>query len=42
MFGDDISVLVKGNRIFGNEYVRIGEIQLDLRRKVNYFYSQEI
>ena len=36
MLGDGISILLKGNRIFGNEIVRIGEIQLDLRRKVNY------
>ena len=42
MYGDDISILLKGNRSFGNEIVRIGEILLDLRRKVNYLDSHSI
>ena len=40
--GDDILILLKGNRKFGNELVRIREILLDLRLKVNYINSQTI
>ena len=40
--GDDILILLKGNRKFGNELVRIREILLDLRLKVNYIISQTI
>ena len=40
--GDVILILVKGNRKFGNELVRIREILLDLRSKVNYFECQTI
>ena len=40
--GDDILILLKGNRKFGNELVRIREILLDLRLKVNYIKSQTI
>ena len=42
MYGNGISILLKGNRNFGNEIVRIGEILLDLRRKVNYLNSHSI
>ena len=41
-FGDDILILIMGNRKFGNELVRIREILLDLRLKVNYINSQTI
>ena len=40
--GDAILILLKGNRKFGNELVRIREILLDLRLKVNYINSQTI
>ena len=40
--GDVILILVKGNRNFGNEIVRIREILLDLRLKVNYVKRQTI
>ena len=40
--GDDILILLKGNRKFGNGLVRIREILLDLRLKVNYIISQTI
>ena len=40
--GDDILILLKGNRNFGNEIVRIREILLDLRFKVNCYSSQTI
>ena len=42
MIGDDILILVKGNRNFGNEIVRIREILLDLRLTVNYVDCQAI
>lgn len=42
MYGNGISIFLKGNRNFGNEVVRIGEILLDLRRKVNYLNSHSI
>lgn len=41
-FGDDILIFLKGNRKLGNEYVKIREILLDLRLKVNYIESQTI
>ena len=41
-FGDDILIFLKGNRKFGNEFVKIREILLDLRLKVNYIESQTI
>lgn len=41
-FGDDILILLKGNRNFGNEIVRVREILLDLRLKVYYSDSQTI
>ena len=41
-FGDDILILIMGNRKFGNELVRIREILLDLRLKVNYYDCQPI
>ena len=40
--GDAILILLKGNRKFGNELVRIREILLDLRSKVNCLESQTI
>ena len=40
--GDDILILLKGNRKFGNELVRIREILLDLRLKVYFIDSQTI
>ena len=40
--GNTILILVKGNRKFGNELVRIREILLDLRLKVYYCDSQTI
>ena len=41
-FGNDILILVKGNRKSGNGFVRIREILLDLRLKVNYIDRQTI
>ena len=41
-FGNDVLILLKGNRKFGNEFVRIREILLDLRLKVYYNASQTI
>ena len=41
-YGNVILNLLKGNRNIGNEIVRIREIQLDLRPKVNYVVSQTI
>jgi FMN phosphatase YigB (HAD superfamily) len=38
-FGDDILILIMGNRKFGNELVRIRENLLDLSLKVNYIYK---
>ena len=38
--GNYILILLKGNHNFGNEIVRIREILLDLRLKVNYLKSQ--
>lgn len=40
--GDVILILVKGNRNSGNGVVRIREILLDLRLKVNYVKCQTI
>ena len=40
--GDNILILLKGNHISGNGFVRIREILLDLRLKVNYSGSQAI
>ena len=40
--GNDILILVKGNRKSGNGFVRIREILLDLRLKVNYVDRQTI
>ena len=41
-FGNNVSFSLKGNRISGNGSVENGEIQLDLRRKVNYLYRQQM
>ena len=41
-FGDDILILIMGNRKFGNELVRIRENLLDLSLKVYYFECQII
>ncbi len=40
--GNDILILLKGNRKSGNGFVRIREILLDLRLKVNYVDGQTI
>lgn len=34
--GDYTITLLNGNGIFGNEYVRVREILLDLRPKINH------
>ena len=41
-YGNVILILLKGNRKFGNELVRIREILLDLWLKVYYKESQTI